>query len=64
MTLNIVPVLLGGGARLLDDLGGAPIDLECTRVLQAPSVAHLTYRLQRNPMRATGLSQNPTPELS
>lgn len=48
MTLNVVPILLGGGARLLDGLGDAPIAaLECTRVLDAPGVTHLTYRVTR-----------------
>ena len=45
LTLNVVPILLGGGARLLDDLGGANIALECTRVIHAPGVTHLTYRV-------------------
>ena len=47
LTLNVVPVLLGGGARLLDDLGGADVALECTRVIMAPGVTHLTYRAVR-----------------
>jgi dihydrofolate reductase len=44
MTINLVPVLLGGGARLLDGLGG--IGLECVRVIEAPAVTHLTYRFR------------------
>lgn len=47
MTLNVVPILLGGGARLLDDLGGADLALECTRAIHTPAVAHLTYRIGR-----------------
>ena len=43
--VHLVPVLLGGGARLFDNLGGAEIKLECTRVLEAPGVTHLTYRV-------------------
>ena len=43
LTLNVVPILLGGGARLLDGLGGVA-ELECTRVIDAPGVTHLTYR--------------------
>jgi len=42
--LHVVPLLLGGGARLLDNLGGAKLDLEQVRVIEAPGVAHLTYR--------------------
>jgi dihydrofolate reductase len=45
LTINLVPVLLGGGARLLDELAGAEIGLECTRAIQAPAVTHLTYRV-------------------
>jgi dihydrofolate reductase len=43
MRLNVVPVLLGAGARLFDNLGGAKIGLECTHVVEAPGVTHLTY---------------------
>jgi dihydrofolate reductase len=47
MQLHVVPVILGDGARLLDNLGGAGIGLECTRVVDAPGVTHLTYRVVR-----------------
>ncbi len=47
LTLNVVPVILGGGARLLDDLGSANFTLQCTRVVAAPAVTHLTYRVER-----------------
>jgi dihydrofolate reductase len=47
MTLSIVPVFLGGGARLLDGLGGADDGLECVRVVEAPGATHLTYRFAR-----------------
>ncbi len=43
--LHVVPVLLGGGARLFDDLAGADIGLECTRAIHAPGVTHLAYRV-------------------
>jgi dihydrofolate reductase len=33
--IDLAPVLLGGGVRLFDHLGADPIELECTRVLQA-----------------------------
>jgi dihydrofolate reductase len=45
MHLHIVPVLLGDGARLFDNLGGSDVRLECTRVIEAPGVTHLTYRV-------------------
>jgi dihydrofolate reductase len=45
MTIHVVPVLLGDGARLFDDLGDADVELECTRAVEAPGVTHLTYRV-------------------
>jgi dihydrofolate reductase len=45
MLLNVVPVLLGDGARLLENLGDvSEIGLEQVRVVDAPGVAHLLYR--------------------
>jgi dihydrofolate reductase len=46
LQINVVPVLLGSGERLLDNLEGAEIELECTRVVEAPGVTHLRYRVQ------------------
>jgi dihydrofolate reductase len=48
LTLNVAPILLGGGARLLDDLGGSLPQLECTRVIEGPAATHLTYRVVKN----------------
>jgi dihydrofolate reductase len=45
LDLHIVPVLLGGGARLFDDLAGAEIGLEQVRAIEAPGVTHVKYRL-------------------
>jgi uncharacterized protein YdhG (YjbR/CyaY superfamily)/dihydrofolate reductase len=42
--VQLVPVLLGGGVRLFDHLAAAP-ELETTRVVDAPGVTHLTYRV-------------------
>ena len=47
LQLHVVPVLLGDGERLLDNLGGAEVGLEATRVVEAPGVTHLTYRVTR-----------------
>jgi RibD C-terminal domain len=44
LELHIVPVLLGDGARLFDNLGGAEIELEQVRAVGAPGVTHLKYR--------------------
>lgn len=47
LELHIVPVLLGGGARLFEDLGDDGIRLEQVRALDAPGVTHITYRMTR-----------------
>jgi dihydrofolate reductase len=41
LLLNQVPILLGAGERLFEDVGG--IELEQKRVVEAPGVAHLFY---------------------
>jgi dihydrofolate reductase len=45
MTIHLIPVLLGDGARLFDHLGNADVRLECTRAIDAPGVTHLRYRV-------------------
>jgi dihydrofolate reductase len=46
--IHLVPVLLGEGTRLFDHLGGGRIDLERTRVVQAPEgITHLRFRVRR-----------------
>lgn len=45
LQLHVVPILLGAGTRLFDDLGGAGIRLECTRAVAAPGVTHLEYQV-------------------
>jgi len=48
LQVSVVPVLLGGGVRLLDDVGDAPGKLEQTRIMESPSgVTHLRYRVVR-----------------
>lgn len=49
--LAIVPILLGGGARLFDHLDGGPEGYECVQLISSSSVAHV--RLAR-------ASQHPT----
>ncbi len=43
--IDLVPVLLGGGVRLFEHLGTEPIQLERPRVIEAPDVTHLTFRV-------------------
>jgi dihydrofolate reductase len=45
LELHIVPVLLGDGARLFDNLGDAKPRLEQVRAVEAPGVTHLKYRV-------------------
>lgn len=45
LLLNVVPVLLGEGTRLFDNLAGAEIGLEQVKVVEALGVTHLKYRL-------------------
>jgi dihydrofolate reductase len=47
LQLNVVRVLLGDGSRLFDGLGDADLELEQTRAVEAPGVAHLRYRVKR-----------------
>jgi len=43
--IDLAPVLLGGGVRLFDNLGATPVTLEQLRVVEAPHVTHLRYRV-------------------
>ena len=43
--IHLVPVLLGEGVRLFDHLGGEPIELGSTRVIEPPGVTHLTFHV-------------------
>ena len=45
LDLNVVPVLLGGGTRLFDNLAGADLSLEQMRAIEAPGVTHIKYRV-------------------
>ena len=45
MQLHVASVLLGGGTRLLDNVDAAKLRLECIRVVAAPGVTHLKYRI-------------------
>lgn len=44
--IHLVPVLLGEGRRLFEELGADRIELEPVRVLDAPGVTHLRYRVR------------------
>jgi dihydrofolate reductase len=45
--IDLVPVLLGDGIRLFEHLSRTPVELECTQVIEAPGVTHLTFRVMK-----------------
>ena len=45
LVISLVPKVLGQGVRLLDGLDPSNIELEVVRVVDAPGVTHLTYRV-------------------
>jgi dihydrofolate reductase len=45
LLLNQVPIVLPGGARLLENLGDPAPQFELTRVVEGPEAAHLYYRV-------------------
>ena len=47
LELHLVPIVLGAGARLFDDLGDADVHLEQLRAVEAPGVTHVKYRVVR-----------------
>jgi dihydrofolate reductase len=47
LQIHLVPVLFGQGRRLFDHLAAEQIELEPIRVLDAPGVTHLRYRVIR-----------------
>jgi dihydrofolate reductase len=45
LLIHIVPVFLGGGRRLFENLGDDPPKLELASAIEAPGVTHATYRV-------------------
>ena len=45
MLLHIVPVLLGEGIRLFENIGAERIELEKISVIEAPGITHLQFRV-------------------
>lgn len=45
ISIDVVPLLLGGGVRLFEALGMRPIELERIRVVDAPNVTHMAFRV-------------------
>jgi dihydrofolate reductase len=45
MEISVVPLFLGAGTRLFDNLGDAKLELVQVRVVEAPGITHLKYRV-------------------
>jgi dihydrofolate reductase len=45
LEIHVVPLFLGAGARLFDNLDGHKVKLESIRTIAGPGVAHLKYRV-------------------
>jgi dihydrofolate reductase len=45
MQLNVVPLMLGDGARLFENGAGAGLDLESILAVDTPEVTHMRYRV-------------------
>jgi dihydrofolate reductase len=47
VNISMVPLFLGGGERLFENLGDSAPRLEQTRVVEGPGVVHVRYRVAR-----------------
>jgi hypothetical protein len=45
--IHLIPVLVGEGVRLFEDLDSEPIELERTRTIETPSATHLRFNVVR-----------------
>lgn len=45
ISIHLVPVLLGGGTRMFEHLGGEHIQLESAGVIETPEATHLRFRV-------------------
>ena len=54
LEIQLIPVLLGAGRPLFGTLGN-PVGLELTRVIDAPGVTHLRYRVESTGFKSTGI---------
>ena len=43
MEIHVVPMLLGAGERLFENLDGGPAGFECVELVSSPAVAHYSY---------------------
>ena len=43
LEIHVVPLLLGGGSRLFDNLQAGPAGYECVGLVSSPAAAHYAY---------------------
>jgi dihydrofolate reductase len=60
LVISLVPVVLGRGARPLDGLEPGSVQFDLVRVVDAPGVTHLTYRVLNNPIQARSSPRSAT----
>ena len=41
--VHVVPILLGGGSRLFDNIEDGPDGYECVELVSSPAAAHFTF---------------------
>ena len=54
LEVHVVPVILGGGSRLFENLDGGPEGYECVALASSATVAHFSY-LRRDGVYDTGV---------
>jgi dihydrofolate reductase len=47
MQIHLIPVLLGGGVRLFEDLGPEGIELRRTRSIETPGATHFRFEVEK-----------------
>jgi dihydrofolate reductase len=47
MEIHLIPVLLGEGVRLFEDLGSERIELKRIRCIETPSATHVRFEVER-----------------
>lgn len=45
LQIHLVPILLGDGTRLFDQIDSTHLELETTRAIESPGVTHLKFRI-------------------
>jgi dihydrofolate reductase len=47
LQMHLVPILLGDGVRLFDDIGSGRIELDRVRTIETPAATHLRFEVRR-----------------